>query len=272
MSRYIFSCGIMENLNGYKLKNIEPDANGFFPMVIGSVGYAPTRAGVIYDPDTLLACMSNPHGRFNTCLRDGNLCGEYGHPDIRTKEDIPRLMRIVEANKSHYFGKIWLGEPIRIDGEEHIPIHALVKPCGPKGDVLEKELRDPCHNTSFSIRCLCQPAGEKNGCEFRKVEVLVTFDTVHAPGFAMTSKRYVPGTESLDSIEVTKRDLVEAIHENARIGQESVCMLTDQDIHRIYGDKEYTLRGDKIASDIVGKRTVLGVNGQFRDAATLAYR
>lgn len=269
MSNYVFSCGTMATLNGFELKGIEPDPQGFFPVVIGCLGMFPTRSGVIYDPDSLVKAMQDVHARFNVCLRDGNLSGEYGHPDIKGQEDIPRLLRIDEHFKSHYFGKVWLGDQITIDGQHCQPIRALVKPCGPYGDTLEKELRDPSHNTSFSIRSLCLPCGDKNGYEYRKVQVLVTFDTVHAPGFVMTSKRYVQGSESFKELGITKADLVKALTTNR--GTESICMITDGDIHKLYGNKEYSVKGNKIATDIVSKRTVLGMDGNFKDAASLVY-
>ena len=146
-----FHVGIMESLNGFKLGNHEPDDKGFFPVVVGCFGI-PTRGKVIYDPQSLIECMRDTSSRFNICLRDGNLCGEYGHPVIESEQDLNRLFRIDEHYKSHYFGDIWTGEPITINGMEAIPIRAKVKPCGPYGDALDPYAY-PCkvQNQSMSI-------------------------------------------------------------------------------------------------------------------------
>lgn len=268
-SAYCFSVGILESLNGYKLKGIEPDERGFFPMVIGCIGI-PTRAGVIYDPPSLVAAMKDTASRFNICLRDGNLKGEYGHPVIERKEDIPRLLRIDEHYISHYFGEIRVdSNPIIIKGMEALPIRAKVKPTGPYGQFLEKELRDPYQNTSFSIRSLCLPMnGPDAAYEYRKVQMVITFDAVHAPGYDITSKRYVNGSESLE-MDVTKMDLTRAVASGD--GMESF-MLTDNDIKKLYNDKDITLRGKSMGTDLVGSKSFMDNQGNLRSVNSLVYR
>ena len=184
---------------------------------------------------------------------------------------MPRLLRIDEHFKSHYFGEISVDtEPIIINGMEAIPIRGKVKPTGPYADVLEKELRDPCHNTAFSIRTLCLPmSGPNPAYEYRKVQLVITFDAVHAPGYDITSKRYVTGQESFSEIGVTAHDLQRAIASGT--GMESLCMVTDADIRRMYGEQSLTLNGSLIATDTVGKKSILDPNGNLKSAAALAY-
>lgn len=235
MPGYLFSCETLTDLNGYKLKAAEPDPDGFYECVIGCLG-VPTRMNVVYDTQSVIDAMKDTSTRFNICLRDGNLCGELGHPKIETESDnakaIARLLEIDEKNISHYFRKIWVeSEPIRINGMEALAIRAKIKPTGPKGDSLDKSFRDPYLNTAFSIRSLAmRDTGPDPRYDYRKVQVLVTFDSVHAPGFEITSKRYnnsVIAKESY-SIPVTKSDLLRAKELNA--GCESA---TDIDEYRI---------------------------------------
>lgn len=268
-SNYCLNVGILEQLNGFKLKSIEPDANGFFPMVVGCLGI-PTRGKVVYDIQSSLDAMRDTSTRFNICLRDGNLSGEYGHPVVEKKEDIPRLLRIDEHYKSHYFGKIWTDDPIMVNGMEAIPIRALVKPCGPYGEILEKELRDPCHNTSFSIRSLCLPMdGPNPEYEYRKVQMIITFDAVHAPGYDITSKRYVSGSESFKEMSVTHRDLENAVVPD---GSESLTMVTQSDLGRLYKTSNITMNGTSIGRGTEGRRTIFDMAGNSCSAAALLYR
>lgn len=263
-----FHVSIMENLNGFKLSAHEPDQNGFFSVVVGCFGI-PTRGKVIYDPESLIACMRDTSSRFNICLRDGNLCGEYGHPVIQSEDDMPRLFQIDEHYKSHYFGDIRTGEPITINGMEAIPIRAKVKPCGPYGEILEKELRDPCHNTAFSIRSLCLPMnGPDPKYEYRKVQSVITFDAVHAPGFEITSKRYVPATESFEaaiSIQTLQRVT------QRPTGFESL-LINDSDIHRIIGEQEIYCGYRHLGKKTFTKESYVDENGNYRDVASIAYR
>ena len=264
-----FHVGIMENLNGFKLSGHEPDEKGFFPVVVGCFGI-PTRGKVIYDPASLVECIKDTSSRFNICLRDGNLCGEYGHPVIETEKDMNRLFRIDEHYKSHYFGDIWTGEPINIDGMEAVPIRARVKPCGPYGDTLEKELRDPYHNTSFSIRSLCLPMnGPKPEYEYRKVQMVITFDAVHAPGFDITSKRYVSGTESFET--PIRLASLQEITKNVK-GMESSLLINERDIRRLTNEREISINGYTHGKIYANSTSYLGDDGSFHNVASLIYK
>lgn len=263
-----FHVGIMENLNGFKLSAHEPDDKGFFSVVVGCLG-VPTRGRVIYDPESLIQCMKDPTSRFNICLRDGNLAAEFGHPIIESSKDLSRLFRIDEKYMSHYFGDIWTGDSININGMEAIPIRAKVKPAGPYGDVLEKELRDPYHNTAFSIRSLCLPMkGPKPDYEYRKVQMVITFDAVHAPGFDIASKRYVTGTESFEApIEIKNLQ-----HMKQEIcGMESSLLINDADINRLTKTETIKVDGDNIGTISNNSASYQGTDGKYHTTASLIY-
>lgn len=267
--KYRFSCGELESVNGYKLRALEPDEQGFYEIVVGCIG-VPTRNKVIYDPDSVVAAMSDPQARFNICLREGYLAGEWGHPVVETKDDLSRLLRIDEHYISHYFGKIWIDEtPVMINGEAAYRIKAKVKPAGPYGKYLEQSLRDPYVNTSFSVRSLCLPmSGPRPGYEYRQMQIIVTFDAVNAPGFEITNKRYVHGQESFE-YDVDKMALVDAI--KSQMGMEALPMITDRDVHRLYDDKSITLADSLIATNTCGHRSLLLPSGEIADAASMLY-
>ena len=250
-------------------KVCEPDERGFYEVVVGCLGI-PTRNNVVYDPDSVIECMTDPTSRFNICLRDGNLLAEYSHPVIESKEDLNRLLRIDEHYVSHVFGKIWTDDPIMIHGKEAIPIRALVKPCGPYGDVLEKSLRDPYINTAFSIRSLCLPSdGPDRSVEYRKVQMIITFDAVHAPGFDITSKRYVPSNESFE-YKVSVDDLKDAVQ--GHMGMESTTMINDKDIEKMLEGHTFRMDGRLMGAVLNGKKSYRTVDGKYKSAAELLYR
>jgi hypothetical protein len=264
-----FSCSALPTYNGHTVKVLEPDENGCYDVVLGCVG-APTRANVIYEPNSLIGAMADPSSRFNICLRDGNLFGEWGHPDIygdNGQQDIKRLLKIDESKQSHVFYKIWIDDvPINIHGAEAYPIRAKVKPMGPYGAYLEKSLRDPIANTAFSLRSLCMPeAGPDSKYEYRKIQLLVTFDAVGAPGYEIATKRYV-GNESFE-VDVSRQQLNNVVHNST--GMESV-MLADKDISRIYNEHSCRVNGTTVT--VAGKRSLLDANGNLIDSASLIYR
>ena len=269
-----FSCSTLSSINGYTLKANEPDAEGCYEVIVGCLGI-PTRQDVIYEPESVVEAMRDPTGRFNICLRDGNLPGEWGHPQVKSKEDLNRLLIIDETKISHYFRAIWIDaeKPIMINGQEAYAIRAKVKPAGPYGKYLEESLRDPCINTSFSIRSICTPStGPDNRYSYRRVEYLVTFDAVFAPGYEITSKRYaIGGTESLE-LNVNVDELQHAINTNATAGLESVCMLSDANVRKLRNEKEYMINGRLVGTNILEDGTIVDTQGNFINAASLCYR
>ena len=147
---------------------------------------------------------------------------------------------------------------------------AKVKPYGPYGAYLEKSLRDPCHNTSFSIRSVCIPMnGPDPKYEYRKVQLIVTFDAVHAPGFEITNKRYA-GNESFEETTFTRKELEKALSNTK--GMESSTMITDKDIMKLYNDHTIRMNGEAVATNIAGNRSFIARDGSAIDAASLLYR
>lgn len=267
-----FSCSALTNYNGHDLKAAKPDENGCYEVVLGCVG-APTRANVIYEASSLISAMKDPNSRFNICLKDGILFGEWGHPDICSldgKQDMRRLLKIDESKMSHLFTKIWIDDKaIDMHGCNAFPIRAKVKPCGPYGAYLEKSLQDPSINTAFSIRSLCEPTtGSEAKYEYRKVDLIVTFDAVGAPGYEIATKRYISGQESMDEIRVTRQQLEDAI--SGCCSMESL-MITDKDVARLYNERSIRCSGTTITG-VGGAQCVYGKDGNLIPSASLIYR
>src|SRR5574344_217408 len=267
-----FSCSALTNYNGHDLKAAKPDENGCYEVVLGCVG-DPTRANVIYEASSLISAMKDPNSRFNICLKDGILFGVWGHPDICSpdgKQDMRRLLKIDESKMSHLFTKIWIDDKaISMHGCNAFPIRAKVKPCGPYGAYLEKSLQDPNINTAFSIRSLCEPTtGSEAKYEYRKVDLIVTFDAVGAPGYEIATKRYISGQESMDEIRVTRQQLEDAI--SGCCSMESL-MITDKDVARLYNERSIRCSGTTITG-VGGAQCVYGKDGNLIPSASLIYR
>lgn len=270
----LFSCETMKNLNGFQLKATEPDSTGCYPCVVGCLG-VPTRNDVIYDTQSVIDAMKDTSSRFNICLRDGNLAGEYGHPYLEGESNqdkaINRLLHIEEKCVSHYFKKIWVDtEPISIKGMEALAIRALIKPHGPYRDSLIASFRDPDINTSFSIRSLCARSnGPDKRYEYRSVQILVTFDHAHAPGFDITSKRYnsIPGAESF-TVGVSRDALSRAI--NMHTGCESTPMITTNDLIKIFPMNTYGIN-KLYMSNPSHTEVIRAGDGKHISAASLLY-
>lgn len=270
MSDVRFSCSSLPTINGHTLHAAKPDADGAYDVIVGAIGI-PTRNNVIYDTTSLIKAMNDPSSRFNICLRDGNLAGEYGHPHVKTREDLDRLMEIDEKNISHYFTKIWVGEDVTVNGKTGSLLRAKVIPTGPYGNVLKQQLEDPHHNTSFSIRSLCVPMHNSNSqYEYRQVQVVVTFDAVFAPGFEVATKRYVPSTESFSEIKVDETSMIDAV--NKPRDSESSLMVSLEDIRRMYGsDKVFSCNSNQYR--LAAKRNQLyREDGRIVPAADLLYK
>ncbi len=272
----IISVGLLETFNGYTLKGLTPDESGYYRLPLGCLG-VPTRRNVWYDVESMVQSLVDPSSRINICLRDGNLFGEYGHPAIRTRDDIPRLLYIREDKHSHHIRRLEIDlEHPKENGI--IPIIGEIKPHGPYGKYVEQSLRDPTINSSFSVRSLCSPmAGKNRTYEYRKVEMLITFDFVGAPGFDITSKRYAsmvstaPGNCSFDYEfdNVGFSDFV--IDGHLPIGNESLQSLTLDELVKIYGTKTVKKSGVVVGQQIPGKKHIITDASEKRSVTSLFY-
>lgn len=199
-----FIVEIAPTIGGHTLKASKPDADGYFDVVLAAIG-VPTRSGLIYEPEPFLECMQSMQSKFNIMLRDGQLYGHCDHPEVRGKEDIPKLLDVRMEKASHHIRSVFAG-PVLDNGARLIC--GKIKPFGPYKQELTENLLDPNMNTAFSLRSLCKEwVDNRDGRVHRAVKVLVTFDWVGAGGYEQAATRYAPSMESL-AISVNAQDFM----------------------------------------------------------------
>ena len=201
----IFSIEVMKNIDGQELKALAPDENGVYRGVpLGVVGAA-SRNNASYDRDSMINCLTGEDQIFAIKLREGNLLGEYGHPDQigSRQEQILRMYKVDPTKVSH---AILRTEMRPTKNGEYTLITGDIKPCGPYGKYLDESFQDPLRNTAFSIRSLTAP--RKNPNQDKKVLAVISFDAVEGPGFGQASKRYVSMESAMPLEEVVHNKMV----------------------------------------------------------------
>lgn len=242
----------MPIMGGRQIRAMKPDDQGYYDVPLMAIG-VPARSGIVYTPEPLLNCIQSPASRFNIMLKDSSLFGCIDHPEVFTKEDIPKLLEIKQTDVSHHIKSIYTGAEIENGG---VLLMGKVKPWGPYGHLLEQSFQDPNINTAFSVRSLCKERMDMSTRQvFRDIQILVTFDWVHAPGFKESCKRYAPSTESY-SIAVNPADFIKD-YTGSSLACESI---TDAELMNVFGLSQVQL-GNMKGSYIKGNKTFIGEDG-----------
>ena len=192
-----FSLSILKTKEGGTIKEIKPDKDGVYKNIPVYVFNQTSRNNVMYDTPSIISAMNNPQMKFRMSLEEGNLRGEYGHPDLKdtSEESKRRLLRIDEKQVSHAF--VALKAETTKGGD--MVLYADVTPAGPFGRAFKDDMDNPVINKSFSLRALCAKPEFINGVTHKKVLVFVTFDYVNMPGYEKASTRCMAGaTENMD--------------------------------------------------------------------------
>lgn len=244
-----FSISVMGDIGGKKLKAMTPDVNGVFNGIpIGVIG-RPSRNKVIYEPTSFVKSMNDKDSLFYTKLTEGNLQGEYGHPEQKgpIQEQITRMYSIDPTKVSHAI----LGVETKDSSDgQYTLILGNIKPCGPYGKYLTESLIDPSRNTAFSLRSLTGKPVRKNGFLEKKVLNTITFDAVEGPGYGEASKRFASLEHAVDINELLKnRGVLE------QIGLESTGL---EELYDLAGAETIKLFGTTIARD----NNILTVDGR----------
>ena len=251
-NKVYFAVQVLDNMNGKKLKALRPDENGYYDVCLAMLD-ATSRNRAYYDVDSLVHEITSADTIFNMMLTQGNLRGEYGHPQANS--DLARIEEIREDRVSHHIYKLWTGERM----ENGVPLFGKVKPTGPFGHLVEASLLNPKENTTFSLRCLMtqRPDPAQNRM-YRTVKRLVTFDYVNMPGYAEASKWYSPATENF-MVEVTPEMIFSP--EGCRIGLES---WSDKDLADLFGISEFQINDLKLGVRLKGSGTYFDNAGNKR--------
>lgn len=226
------------------------DEGGYYEMPLAALGI-PTRNRTYYDINAFVSQITSSDTGINKMLTDGNLYGEYGHPDVMLlnhEQMLSRLLQIDEKNVSHHIKGIATGDKLEEGGKLVI---GKVKPTGPYGKHLQDNINDPCMNTAFSLRSIAA-SHDAGNLIHREIKKLVTFDAVNAGGYAEASKRFSPSTESFEikQLDNGMLQLTEAALE---------CM-TNTEINEIIGSR-HVMVGKQRMTIINGQRTFIDENG-----------
>jgi hypothetical protein len=233
VDRITFTVETLVVRDGRKLARLRPDEDGYYrdhPMAVLGI---PSRNNTYYDVAEFVDQLTSPHAAINKLLTDGNLYGEYGHPQLvglSHQDQLNRLAMIDDKLVSHHFRRIATGKKLENGG---VLITGDVKPTGPHGRMLAENFNEPFMNTSFSLRAITQDRME-NGLRRRKTRKLVTFDAVAAGGYAEASKRYAPSTESLNIV-------FDPVREMASFQEVALETFSDTELNEIFGAKTVAL-------------------------------
>lgn len=214
---------------------LEKDDKGYYKVRLGAINSF-NQSGDFYLADGVNDLVSKNGSVLKRRLDNGYLKGEAGHPKFipgtMSKADFySRNLRIELTNVSHHIREVIL-EPTDKDsgllgGGKVVNIDGWVKPSGPLGDALLKDLEDPDINVAFSIRCFSKDA-IINGVNIKKILQIVTWDWVLEPGIAKANKWSKIANESLDTTDIFTIDLDE-ISDQDKISECYNCSLESKD-------------------------------------------
>lgn len=186
----------------------EVDKDGYFVVCVGALNAHNSR-GEYYVADQAKDLVEK-----NSVLSDrakrGVLRSEYGHPKWEPhwteQEFIYRLKhydedRICGTMYGLYFDEDYTDVKNIGDGHNRVlPILAKLRPTGPLGNSLEKDLLDPHMNVAFSVRSTVD-AHRVNNKWYKKITNLLAFDQVVDGGISIANQGDCPRNVSVPSME-----------------------------------------------------------------------
>lgn len=224
---------------------LEQDENGYYLVILGALNVF-NEHGLYYMEDGVKDLVKDQSTEFYRRLTRGYLKGEVNHPvwepGMSKDQYMARCMAISKDRVSHHIREL-IFEETDIDsggpnGKKMILIKGWVKPSGPRGDELKKDLDDPEINVPFSIRSFT--LDDMTSKPIKKViKVMITFDWVDEPGIQRANKfstlsggsALSSGNESLGSIDMvlSSKDITNIL-DNAKtidtVGFESFDLLS----------------------------------------------
>lgn len=174
-------------------KQLEQDADGYYLVILGGLNIF-NENGAFYLEEGVKDLIKKESTVFYRRLSRGYLKGEVNHPEWKagmSKNDyFVRCNKIDKDRVSHHIKEIIL-EPTDIKSgygnTKIVLIKGWVKPSGPRGDELKRDLDDPNINVPFSIRSFTMD--DLNSRPVTKIiQQIVTFDWVDEPGINRANK------------------------------------------------------------------------------------
>lgn len=227
MELFRYGCTALQGTN--KTGVLRPDADGFYPMVLG--GFNVHNSGEAWYPwSANVQALFAKTSAFQRRVSDGALRGELGHPrplpGQTSREFMARVTDIFEPNVCQLIGEVWADDGMfrGRDGQPIIAILGKVKPAGDKKGALIDALETPRANACQSIRSLTDDQ-YRNGRLEKEVRAIVTWDHVNEPGIHLAKKWNSPGLESIKQPElIVTRDMLDELVERrqaSKMGMES---------------------------------------------------
>lgn len=183
--------------------SIRPDANGYREVVLGAMNVS--NSGGAYYPLEPVKNLMLSNSSLMRRLNDRALRSEYGHPrrnGMSPIEFLTRVLDIHEPSVCNHISKIELDEERILDKDTGVKVAAvigLIIPCGPYGNVLEKQFDNPEENVCYSIRSITNDTVDVTGRVTKIIKEIVTWDYVNEPGIQYAKKTYSPSLESIMS-------------------------------------------------------------------------
>ena len=171
---------------------IPQNPDGTYTVCVGSLDQV-SVADKLYYSSYGAEKFFQSQGQLTDALEKNYLFGECGHPEfapgMTAEQYLQRNLIINEKHISHIIVAIRM-IPNQKDpetGEVVTLLMADIKPAGVYGAALERDLKTPGVNVSFSIRCLTK-GKFINGRNARVLSRVITFDWVSRPGMPPANK------------------------------------------------------------------------------------
>jgi len=189
-------------------KVIKPDENGYYRVVLSAFNVL--NSGNEFYPFTgIKELLYRSDHYYHKRITAGRLYGEPDHPfgksDATKTEIFVRASNVPVSRRSHHIKEVRI---VETDIKSELPgygnvviLDGLIKPVEPFGKGLKDSLDNPDEDTCFSIRCFSTPY-RKGIYTFRRIDRIITWDHVEAPGISYASKLNGYTTESEDIISV----------------------------------------------------------------------
>lgn len=173
---------------------LEQDENGYYNVILGGLNIF-NEHGLFYMDEGVKALVKDDSTTFFRRLTRGYLKGEVNHPKWEpgmSKDQYMARCQLIDKDRvSHHIREL-IFEETDIDvggpnGKKVILIRGWVKPSGPRGDELKKDLDDPEINVPFSIRSFTVDDYSTKPIT-KVIKQLITFDWVDEPGIQRANK------------------------------------------------------------------------------------
>ena len=182
-----------------KSKTLKQDTNGYYECVLGAFNVYNSE-GKYYPLMPNVKKMFEAGGSLRRRLDNGQCRGEYEHPSPKPNQSnmdfIGRVLNIKSSMVSHHIAKVDLVPGKDDKGRDIVLCMGHVKPSGPYGEALSKELDNPEENVAFSVRSLTNDISAGGRIE-KHVNNIVTWDHVNEPGISAATKYGTPTMESI---------------------------------------------------------------------------